>query len=103
MGAGRRAERPSAADEAMSVAIVTGAGRGIGRAITLRLMADGYTVVGCGRSARADDFPSGAQWVQASVAKPEGAADIVRAAGELGDIALLVNNVGVQVVKTVTD
>jgi NAD(P)-dependent dehydrogenase (short-subunit alcohol dehydrogenase family) len=33
------------------VAIVTGAGRGIGRAIALRLVEDGYLVAGCSRSA----------------------------------------------------
>ena len=85
------------------VAIVTGAGRGIGHAVTLRLMADGYTVLGCGRSARADDFPNGAHWVQASVAETSGASEIARAAQKLGRVALLVNNAGVQVEKTVTD
>jgi len=87
----------------MSVAIVTGAGRGIGHAITLRLMADGYTVVGCGRSARGADFPAGAHWVQASVADPAGAVEINTAATKLGEVALLVNNAGVQIEKTVTD
>ncbi|WP_138933883.1 SDR family NAD(P)-dependent oxidoreductase [Roseovarius arcticus] len=87
----------------MSVAIVTGAGGGIGHAITQRLMADGYTVVGCGRSANGADFPAGAHWVQASVADPAGAIEINAAAAKLGEVALLVNNAGVQVEKTVTD
>lgn len=85
------------------VAIVTGAGRGIGHAIALRLMADGYTVLGCGRSARADVFPQGADWVQASVADPDDAAAIVNAAQKLGRVSLLVNNAGVQVEKTTSD
>ncbi|WP_324754643.1 SDR family oxidoreductase [Roseovarius sp. Pro17] len=85
------------------VAIVTGAGRGIGQAIALRLMADGYTVLGCGRNARADDFPKAAHWVQASVAETLGASEIADAAQKLGRVALLVNNAGVQVEKTVAD
>lgn len=87
----------------MSVAIVTGAGRGIGLAITQRLMADGYTVLGCGRSARGAAFPEGAHWVQASVASASGAADILRGAHQLGEVALLVNNAGVQVEKSAAD
>lgn len=87
----------------MSVAIVTGAGRGIGLAITRRLMADGYIVLGCGRSARGANFPACAHWVKASVADPAGAAEINAAAAKLGEVALLVNNAGVQVEKTVTD
>lgn len=85
------------------VAVVTGAGRGIGRAITLRLMADSYTVLGCGRSARGYDFPEGVYWVQASVAKSDGAAAIPSAARKLGRVALLVKNAGVQVEKTTAD
>ncbi|PVA11674.1 short-chain dehydrogenase [Pelagivirga sediminicola] len=87
----------------MSVAIVTGAGRGIGRAIALRLLADGYRVLGCGRSARGDDFPAGADWVQASVADTAGAQQILAAAEALGRVSLLVNNAGVQVEKTTAD
>ncbi len=82
------------------VAIVTGAGRGIGRAILLRLMADGYTVLGCGRRPRGDDFPTGAEWVQASVSETTGAEQIVAAAQALGRVSLLINNAGVQVEKT---
>ncbi|MDO5759381.1 MAG: SDR family oxidoreductase, partial [Rhodobacterales bacterium] len=87
----------------MSVAIVTGAGRGIGRAIVLRLMADGYDVLGCGRSARSADFPAAAKWAQADVADPAAAGRIEAAAKAMGRIALLVNNAGVQVEKSVAD
>jgi meso-butanediol dehydrogenase/(S,S)-butanediol dehydrogenase/diacetyl reductase len=85
------------------VAIVTGAGRGIGLAVTKRLLAEGYTVIGCGRSARGGDFPAAAHWVQASVAKASGAAEILSAAEKLGRVALLVNNAGVQIEKTTSD
>ncbi|WP_113913534.1 SDR family NAD(P)-dependent oxidoreductase [Roseovarius dicentrarchi] len=82
------------------VAIVTGAGRGIGRAIAQQMMADNYTVLGCGRGPRPGDFPGGAHWVQASVADTSGAGQITAAAQALGRVTLLVNNAGVQVEKT---
>ncbi len=84
------------------VAIVTGGGRGIGLAIVTRLMADGYRVVACGRSACAPDFPEGAIWVQGDVADPDDAARIVAGAQARGAVRVLVNNAGVQVEKTVT-
>ncbi|MEB8389213.1 SDR family NAD(P)-dependent oxidoreductase [Rhodobacteraceae bacterium KMM 6894] len=86
-----------------AVAIVTGAAGGIGRAVTNRILADGFQVVGCGRSARPADFPDAALWVQASVANPKGAAQIVAAARDTGPITVLVNNAGVQIEKTVAD
>lgn len=85
------------------VAIVTGAGGGIGRAVTDRLLADGYQVLGCGRSARPVDFPPAAVWEQASVADTAGAERITDAATALGRVTLLVNNAGVQIEKTVAD
>ena len=81
-------------------AIVTGGGRGIGRAIVDRLLADGYRVVSCGRSARPQDLPDAVAWVQADVADPAAAARVVAAAGA---VRVLVNNAGVQVEKTVAD
>jgi meso-butanediol dehydrogenase/(S,S)-butanediol dehydrogenase/diacetyl reductase len=67
------------------------------------MLADGFTVLGCGRSARPADFPKTAQWKQASVADPEAAAQIVRAAQAMGRVTILVNNAGVQIEKTVAD
>ena len=49
------------------VAIVTGGGRGIGRAIVERLRADNAKVVTCGRSARPADLDPDVVWVQADV------------------------------------
>ena len=85
------------------VAIVTGGGRGIGRAVVTRLVADGYKVVTCGRSTRPDDLGSQVDWVQGNVAKADDAARIVEVAAALGPVALLVNNAGVQVEKTTRD
>ncbi|MDX1785380.1 MAG: SDR family oxidoreductase [Roseovarius sp.] len=85
------------------VAIVTGGGRGIGRAVVTRLVADGYKVVTCGRSTRPDDLGSQVDWVQGNVAKADDAARIVEVAAAIGPVALLVNNAGVQVEKTTRD
>lgn len=81
-------------------AIVTGGGRGIGRAIAARLLADGYHVVTCGRSEAPHDLPVGAIWVQADVATKSGVQSIMDAACK---VDVLVNNAGVQVEKTVQD
>ncbi len=86
------------------IAIVTGGGRGIGRAIVDRLFADGARVVTCGRGVRPEDLPDAVDWIQADVSDPAQAARIVRHAGEVfGPVSLLVNNAGVQVEKSVLD
>ena len=85
-------------------AVVTGGGRGIGRAIVDRLAADGARVLTCGRGPRPDDLDTSVRWVQADVADPVAAARIVGTArAELGPVSILVNNAGVQVEKTVAD
>ncbi|WP_227421484.1 SDR family NAD(P)-dependent oxidoreductase [Pacificispira spongiicola] len=85
------------------IAIVTGGGRGIGRAIVDRLVRDGYSVLTCGRGDRPDDLPVAVDWVAADVSIPAQAAMVASAAAEKGPVTLLVNNAGVQVEKTVTD
>ncbi len=61
-------------------AIVTGGGRGIGRAIVDRLVQDGMQVLTCGRSARPSNLPAAVAWVQADVATSAGTAAIMAAA-----------------------
>lgn len=78
-------------------ALVTGGRQGIGRAIVEAFLAEGASVVTCGRGAA--EVP-GAQWMQADVRDPKQAADLISAAGPLD---ILVNNAGVQVEKTVAD
>ena len=86
------------------VALVTGGSRGIGRAIALRLVADGYKVAICARSedaARAVGEEIAAQGGQAlvhlaDVADTEQAAGLIEAVvGQLGRLDLLVNNAGI--------
>ncbi len=85
-------------------ALVTGGGRGIGRAIVEQLLADGLQVTACGRSDCATDFPSSARWIKADVSLPVEAARLVREATDsMGSIGVLVNNAGVQVERSVLD
>lgn len=85
-------------------AIVTGGGRGIGRAIVDRLLADGARVLTCGRGTRPVDLDPSVLWVQADVADPRVADEIVAGAQDaFGSVTLLVNNAGVQVEKSVLD
>ncbi|KUM24404.1 short-chain dehydrogenase [Mesorhizobium loti] len=83
-------------------AIVTGGGRGIGRAIVRRLLADGSNVLACGRGARPDDLESPVKWIQADVSRSSDAKRVVDAAMTVfGRVSILVNNAGIQVEKTV--
>lgn len=87
------------------VALVTGASRGIGRAIALRLAADGFSVVVnyASSSGRADAVVSeiqaaggSATAVQADVSDPDAVAGMFTTiSDELGPISVLVNNAGI--------
>ena len=78
------------------IAVVTGASRGIGLAITRALVREGAKVVAGARtsSAELDELVSGAgvTFVAVDLGRPEAAATLVDAAG--GRIDVLVNNVG---------
>jgi 3-oxoacyl-[acyl-carrier protein] reductase len=87
------------------VALVTGASRGIGRAIALQLAADGFTVaVNFASSAsKADEVVAQIQAsggsavaIQADVSDPDAVANLFRTASdELGPVSVLVNNAGI--------
>ena len=87
----------------MAVALVTGAGRGLGRAVAGRLAADGYEVV-------AVDIDAGAAAATAAELAGRGhGCDVsdrsaVRAlAGEVGAVDVLVNNAGIWTYGSVID
>ena len=76
------------------LAVVTGAARGIGRAIGERLQVDGYTVVGVdiGDGLAETSFDP----VQLDLTDPTGVATVANTVRDLdGDLAALVNNAGI--------
>ncbi len=86
----------------MKVAIVTGAGRGIGRSIATALAKDGYTLVLNYRSNRAElesfvsEIGAEATLVQGDVTSHSDAENLVKAAVETyGRLDLLINNAGI--------
>jgi NAD(P)-dependent dehydrogenase (short-subunit alcohol dehydrogenase family) len=78
-------------DVAATTALVTGANRGLGRALALELLARGATVYAGARDPDAVDLP-GAKALALDVTDP---ASIAAAAAATGDVTLLVNNAGV--------
>ncbi|MFF5207135.1 3-oxoacyl-[acyl-carrier-protein] reductase [Streptosporangium sp. NPDC000396] len=86
-------------------ALVTGASRGIGRVVALRLAREGYAIAGChstaseaARQTEADVRALGAPcyFAECDVSDPGAVEEFVRAAEErLGALDLLVNNAGI--------
>jgi NAD(P)-dependent dehydrogenase (short-subunit alcohol dehydrogenase family) len=77
------------------VAIVTGASKGIGLAITKALVAEGVSVVAGARDVRGElSALSDVTAVAVDLSTPEGAQQIVARAAEVGPLDILVNNVG---------
>ena len=85
-------------------AVVTGGGRGIGRAIVDAFAAAGAQVMTCGRSGRPADLPAAIGYVLADMADPAAVARLrAQTEAAFGPPTILVNNAGVQVEKTVTE
>lgn len=95
------------------VAIVTGAGRGIGRAVAERLARNGYTVIVNYRQDAASaqeallkllEYSPRSVVMQADVANPDAARELLDSAhGHFGRIDVLVNNAGPFLVKSIFD
>lgn len=81
-----------------TVAIVTGAGRGIGLAVTRTLVAEGARVLAASRSITPDlaalAEAGGVTAIAADLTDPSTADELVARAGALGPVGILVNNVG---------
>jgi NAD(P)-dependent dehydrogenase (short-subunit alcohol dehydrogenase family) len=97
---------------ASRVAVVTGAGRGLGRGIALALAADGFDVVAGYTSREADaaataaevrDLGRRAVLVGGDVSNAGTAKALVDAAAELGGVDAWVNNAGVSVLAPVAE
>jgi 2-dehydro-3-deoxy-D-gluconate 5-dehydrogenase len=102
----------SEASLAGKVAVVTGGGKGIGRAIALALADAGADVAVIGRSAEAvheaaAEIEARGQRglpIQADLSEVEKIPDLFRGViGELGDLDVLVNNAGVQITVRAQD
>ena len=83
------------------IAIVTGASKGLGRAISMTFVENGYDVIGVGRhleglSETADlvQGPGSFHAVPADLTLESDVDNVVRRANELGDLKVLVNNAG---------
>ncbi|WP_329395694.1 oxidoreductase [Streptomyces melanogenes] len=76
-------------------AVVTGASRGVGLAITRQLIAEGVRVVGAARTITAELKEAGARPVAVDLSTPQGAEELAdQAHAALGGVDILVNNIG---------
>lgn len=84
----------------MATAVVTGAGRGIGREVALRLAGRGYDVLvtdvdEAGAQATAEAIGERGRAIQQDVRDPQSHRAVASAAAEIGPLGVWVNNAGV--------
>ena len=87
----------------MGTAVVTGAGQGLGRAISKRLAADGHHIVAVDQNpetAAATAEMLDGQWRQCDVSEPESVAEL---AASLDTVEVLVNNAGIWIFAGMDD
>jgi NAD(P)-dependent dehydrogenase (short-subunit alcohol dehydrogenase family) len=85
----------------MRTALVTGASRGIGRAIARRLAAEGQRVIGVARStSAAEGFPG--RLIACDLSDPAAVSALAETLAHEAEIDHLVNNAGINVVQTLT-
>jgi 3-oxoacyl-[acyl-carrier protein] reductase len=87
----------------MSVALVTGAGRGLGRAVAERLARDGYSVVAVDLDGSSAEATAAAVGGSARRCDVSDRAAVRRLAAEVGPVAVLVNNAGIWSYGSVVD
>jgi NAD(P)-dependent dehydrogenase (short-subunit alcohol dehydrogenase family) len=86
------------------VAVITGTSRGIGAALAAAFAADGYAVVGCGRSAGPDVDVAGVDYRRCDVSDPAAIRSLVAATVAVhGRLDVLVNNAAVEIEGTVEE
>lgn len=85
-------------------ALVTGGGRGIGRAIVETFIEEGATVMTCGRGGLPEGLDSAVHWVTTDVSESRSVEALKQSVVEvLGSLDILINNAGVQIEKTVVE
>ena len=85
-------------------AIVTGASRGIGKAIMESFVREGATVVATARQLPEGHDAGSVVWVPGDVSSATHASSVVKTAAErLGGVDVLVNNAAMQIEKTITE
>ncbi len=97
----------AAAPDSSRVAVVTGAARGIGRATTRRLLADGWLVAAIDRTNiehTPDDKENRVLAIECDLTDPSVPADVIAmTVRHFGAVGLLVNNAGVSGAKPVAE
>ena len=85
-------------------AVITGGRQGIGRAIVDAFVAEGATVLTCGRGARPDDLADTIHWQTTDMREKKDIEFLQQfIIAEFGSLSILVNNAGIQIEKNVVD
>jgi NAD(P)-dependent dehydrogenase (short-subunit alcohol dehydrogenase family) len=86
------------------VALITGTSRGIGTAVAVAFAADGYAVVGCGRSVGPAVDVAGLDYRRCDVSDPSAIRDLVAGTvAAYGRLDVLVNNAAIEIEGTVEE